>query len=311
VHIYERYPSSTFLANLAKHDAQFGLLTRVNEWFQAMDGREDPHFGAELDVDYYSRLWELMLADILHGNGLGFQTHEDGPDFSIQLGEKTMWIEGICPGLGEPGRPDSLEPPVRNPKEAIQVPVEKVTLRVASGLKTKADKFRHYIDCGRIRATDVCIVALSTAKIDAVYSVFSGLPVGVRSTLGLGDPFAVFDSKTMEKIREGIGGKFEIAKKGGAEVRMDPFLTGELKHVAAFLCSDNSPFRMPYDRYASTALIHNPTATTPLEACIFKNIVQIWPIMCSDESCFRIFEVWYDGRTVRRAKGWPPGAAHR
>jgi hypothetical protein len=243
-----------------------------------------------------------MLADILHDNGFVFEKHKNGPDFSIQIGEKTVWIEAICPGLGKPGRPDSIEPPVRNPREAIQVPVDKETLRVASGLKTKADSFRHYIECGRISATDVCIVALSTAKIDSAYSVFSGTPLGVRVTLGLGGPFAALDSKTMKKVREGMEPKLEIAKKGGAEVRMDPFLTGELKHVAAFLCSDNSPFRLQYGRYASMALIHNPTATTPLDARIFKNFVQIWPIVCSDESCFKLFEVWYDGENIKTAR---------
>lgn len=297
MHIFDRYPASAFLAKLAKNDAKFGLLTRVNEWYQALAGREDPHFGTELDKDPIPWLWELMLADILRDNGYEFQKHKDGPDFSIKVGGKTVWVEAVCPGLGEQGRPDSLKPPTYTPRETkgSPVPIDKVALRISGSLRAKSEKFKQYQGAGRIGPDDICLIALSAAKIN----LSGGTSLGIRSTLGLGDPFAVFDSKSAEVVREGISTETEITKHNGKEIQMDPFLSGEMSDVAGLLSSENSPYRLQYRRYDELSLVHNPTAKHPLPATVFKNFIQRWPIVCTDGSGFKIENLLFDGTTVQ------------
>lgn len=65
MNIFEKYPSSTFLAGLPNDSDFFPLRERIVELFRFLDGLEDPHFGQELDRDAHARLWEMMLAKIL------------------------------------------------------------------------------------------------------------------------------------------------------------------------------------------------------------------------------------------------------
>lgn len=309
VHIFEKYPDSSFLKKLARADRydpndETPLLGRVNGWYQAMDGKEDPHFATELDVNCYPRLWELMLADILQANGLSFDMHAEGPDFSIKIGDQTLWVEAVCPGLGECGYPDSIrEESLRNQLGLMSVPVDKIVLRVAGALKAKSERFLQYRSSGLVRPTDICVVAISTAQIDETVNSMCSPPAGLRATVGLGDTYVKYDAKTMAKLEEGIGTRYEIAKTSGAIVPMDAFVVGGMEHIAAVIASDNSPWRNSYDRYASLGLIHNATATVPLPYTVFRDFVQHAPLISKDKGSFVLRQFWFDGENIRNDFG--------
>ena len=159
--IFEKYPSSKFLKGLPDDSDFFPLRERIIELFRFLDGLEDPHFEQELDQDPHARLWEMMLAKILKSEGYEPTSATHGPDFAIERGGKKILIEGICPGTGVEGNPNSVPPIVYGASIAQDVPVAKIVLRIRSALEDKKRKYFQYLQQGIVSEDDICIIGIT------------------------------------------------------------------------------------------------------------------------------------------------------
>jgi len=48
-------------------------------------------------IVFFQRLWEINLAFFLWDQGLEIKSTTKGPDFSVEIDGKTIWIEAVSP----------------------------------------------------------------------------------------------------------------------------------------------------------------------------------------------------------------------
>jgi hypothetical protein len=127
---------------------------------------------------FMDRVWELALCSILLHKGYKLEkwkkTRKPRPDFCILLGDKKIWVEAICPALGEI---DGVEPPpdlkpgvIFSRTVSIADDVRPRALRVSSALTTKLKKRDKYIKGGLMKETEPYIVAVNTNRVSYVNS---------------------------------------------------------------------------------------------------------------------------------------------
>ena len=161
MNIFEKYPNNSFLKSLPVDTCSFPLRERITDLFRCLDGLEDPHFEQEIDRDPDARLWEMMLAKILKSEGYQPTSDNQGPDFVVEKDGKKIFIEAICPGLGDKNSPNSVPPLEVGASTMQDVPVEKIVLRYCNALDEKKRKYAKYLNQGIVSESDICIIAVS------------------------------------------------------------------------------------------------------------------------------------------------------
>jgi len=275
--IFDKYPRSSFLSELTASPHVIDIAHRIAELFSALDGLEDPNFGAELDADPQSRIWEMMVSKILKDSGFPvLGSNGDGPDFTVFHRGKKIVVEAICPTHGEDGLPDSVPPLFPGP-DYQEVPIDQMLLRIRGAIRDKKLVFDRYRAKGIISSDDLCVIAISSSKIDRARGYSPCL--GVTATIGHGGPYAVFDSRTKECIKEGFLLKENVRKANGSLVDTLPFLDDGNASIAGILYSEASVYSLNYDLTEETYFIHNPKAPHCIPAQTFKVGHELWTVL--------------------------------
>jgi len=131
-------------------------------------GLPNAHFVSELASGkkevVLQRVWEMLLARHLDALGYKISTSDEGPDFRIERGGKTIWIEAICPeAKGIPQ--DWLEGPKPGEFKVGDVPHKEVLLRWTAAIKEKRDKLEGYRKKGIVRADDIYVIAVNGCQL--------------------------------------------------------------------------------------------------------------------------------------------------
>lgn len=287
--IFDKYPRSKFLQGLRNRPDIFNLKNRITELFSFIDGLEDSHFETELDVDPYSRIWEMLVAKTLKESGLQISSSDAGPDFILHCGSQRVCVEAICADEGIPGLPDSV-PPIQYKTEAAQeVPMEKMVLRVSGALRDKRLKFEHYLKSGIISSEDICIIAISSSKFSARGANYPSL--GLQATLGFGGPYVIYDRHEQDFREEGLAFRGAITKANKSNVSTTAFLDPSNSIISGLLYSDESVFSLSYPQTDVTSFIHNPTATHNLNPGTLTGVDELWTIVSSGKEVWKTFQL--------------------
>jgi len=268
--IFERYPNSTFLEKLRHPKCSiFSLPEKIKALYSHMAGQEDPHFESQLDCDPHARIWELMVAQIIHECGWEFQNTGTGPDFIISTSTRNICIEAICATDGKTDLPDSV-PPLQNGVASL-VPTRELLLRITSALATKAKKFSEDVKNGYARETDAKIIAISSSKMMRARAGYPSL--GIKATLGVGDLFVIVNTMTEGIERTGYDHTPTVTRTNAPEISCTPFEDGLMDHISGVLYSEASIFSADYDLHRDSHFIHNHRAKVPLPAGTFAGVI--------------------------------------
>lgn len=272
MNIFEKYPSSTFLNGLPVDSDFFRQREQIVDLFSFLDGLEDRNFLKLLDQDPHAALWEMMVAKTLKSEGYEPTRMSDGgPDFVVEKDGKRIFIEAICPGRGDEGNPNTVQPTIHGSGIAQDIPTEQIVLRIRGALKIKKEKYEDYVKSGKVSESDICIIAICSSKIDRAVGVCP-TPI-MRATHGLGNPYVLF-ARDEGFVGEGIESCESIPKANGEEVDTTFFLSMDNSLISAVLYSDWS-FSSLRSHLPEESLVHNPRARVPLPLGFVKRIKDI------------------------------------
>jgi hypothetical protein len=185
----------------------------------------DKEFIKEFGRHVEERFWEMYLGSRLleackglrKRNPLPKKERDGGPDFCIEKGRRKIWVEVIAPS---PGGEDNLDKvPDLFASGADSEARRKIELRIASALKTKADKFARYREKGIIGPNDSCVVAIAASQfaLEADTESGVGLPLPVTTVFPFGEEIVTIDPETAEfaSLSHKYSGEIERAEKEG------------------------------------------------------------------------------------------------
>ena len=193
--------------------------------------------------DFYSRLWELEVAEWLQKTGLKLMpTNGKGPDFCIELGDgRKIWVEAVLARADEELEQIQRKALASNGKKAYNTPRDQTALRYSSVLVAKAAKIKaKYVSY--IGKDDYVLIATSAFAPGAMLSdidlfMLAVLPIEYQvvhfSTDGTPlDPSVLRPTHTVKR---------EHSKKSGALVRKEFIYPGEdFPHINGILFSEAS-----------------------------------------------------------------------
>jgi hypothetical protein len=162
---------------------------------------------------------------------LGFQVSRPsvGPDLCVHMGDMRIWIEATAPERGCPKSPDYV--PELPEGKGGRVPVEQIVLRLTGAIHTKLLKFSHYRERGIVSDHDVCVLALSGAKlrhpVDLAYIE--------RAVYEAGDLYVVLDQASHEMVQHGRRHEPMARKHDSNAFRKPSFIDGSCSQIAGLL----------------------------------------------------------------------------
>ena len=128
----------------------------------------DPGFADRLlPFKFHQRWFEMYLGASLVSAGLDVRapTPGQGADFEILAEGRRVYVEAACPTGGNPMHEDAVPEPVYRDAEgrsvAVQVPHDRITLRIASVVRAKLNAFDRYRQDGRITPDDACVAEVA------------------------------------------------------------------------------------------------------------------------------------------------------
>jgi len=236
------------------------------------EGLADRHYEQSLYGDskdvFFSRLWELNLAERLWESGHKLSSMDKGPDFLSVINGRNIWFEAISPcpmGLPE----DYIEPfKYGDSMRCGDVPFNGILLRITSSIREKSIKFSRYISDGIVGDNDVCVIAVDTTKLGIFGDTgVSQLPFIVEATYPVGPLQISIDIRTGTAVDSGLSFRPSLNKQtvhGHSPVQTDSFLTGLYPHISAVIGSYGA-IQRPY-----LSLVHNLTSTNPMPVGMLK-----------------------------------------
>jgi hypothetical protein len=241
-------------------------------------GLPNKHFVSELSSGkkevVMQRVWEMMLARHFDALGYTVTTSDEGPDFKIQHGGKTIWIEAICP---EPkGVPQHyLEGPKPGEFKVGDVPHTEVLLRWTAAIKEKRDKLKTYRAKGIVKDGDGYIVAVNGCQLGAlpIGQGVSQFPYAVEAVYPAGPISIPVDRATGQFGTPFVSLRPTIDNARGAAVPTTVFLdkaNAGVSAVVAFSGDRSESPLLPLD------VVHNHFASVPIPTGILGADTDEW-----------------------------------
>jgi hypothetical protein len=247
---------------------------------------------SEDDATFCQYYWEMLLANQLTTQGLAPQRPSKGPDFRIESGGRTVWVEATAPtpGTGPDQIPDRFVDPIAFIREqrriipdytteAFSPPTEQYILRWTTRIKNKWQKWVTYLAEGTVSASDAYVIAINACNLG-----FAGLhaveqyEVALRSVFPFGDIKTTWSIVTREIVDVAREHKSFVPKCNEKHVQTDMFLDEAYSSISAIIATNTSPLIVPYGRpYFEFAVIHNPLATVKLDVGLLGANVEFVP----------------------------------
>lgn len=232
------------------------LQVRISEFKAA--GLGDADFESQLyrpeSDTFFSRYWELTLAEKLQESGLSVSSQPIGPDFMTNIEGHTVWFEATSP------RPEGLQNYLK--KHCCSVPHREILLRITSAIRDKVKKFRDYIKKGIVGISDINIIAIDVTQlgIDGNTGISQG-PTIIEAVYPVGPIAIKLNTDTMKPVDSYTSYRPRIEKTTqttNVQVNTDNFLTDTYYNISAVL-SGLSCFS-----HTTYTLVHNFKTLNPL-----------------------------------------------
>ena len=219
---------------------------------------------------FASRVWEMQLACLLMDAGHSIRAGKPGPDVTT-TGTPPVHFEAVAPG------PDRLilENDERARGATAHIPTTEVITRYTGSIWEKHRAYLHWTETGTVNQTDICVIAVSGAKLPWSSDETDGPPWILRSLFGYGGPVIRIPAGRPGPVEHGWHHQLVRKKPStGADIDCDLFLNEKLEAISALLFSPEHVKNRPevYGRPpgANLVLAHNPFARNPLPVGFLK-----------------------------------------
>ena len=247
----------------------------------------DEHFIQEFSLHTHQRFWEMYVAVTLLDAGHAIDAPKPGPDFSLTLAGRKIWVEAVAPTPGEPGKPDSV--PQLEPQQGEitsgYFPQDRIVLRCASAIAEKLKAQQEYMGCGIISPDDCYIIAVNYADTYPRCDVGTP-PCMLRAVLGLGSHFVTIDRNTGKIIDRGVQYRGNLLKATGALVDTGLFLSlgsAPLSAVIGSVATIAPVYGCRYQMGQDFMLIHNPLARNAPPTGLLNRGEEVQVLLREDE----------------------------
>lgn len=264
-----------------------GARQEINRMWEIYQELAEPEFVQQFARDPESKYWEMYVGCSMSSIGLKVHRENQGPDFWVEGDAGRIWIEAIAPEPGTPGNPDAVPEPIA--KQAADVPVVQILLRLTGAIHKKQAKFKHYYESGVVPQSEICVIALSAAKL--WYPV---TPDYVRRAVyEAGSLYVTIDPKTLETVEQGLLHEPQIAKQGNLPFDKPTFLNDTCNHISGLLFGWRGIANTPAVWGSELALFHNHKAKHPLARGWLRRGSEHWAEVSDTHIHFRSQE-WND-----------------
>jgi hypothetical protein len=251
----------------------------------------DDGFVEDFAVHLHQRFWEMYVGATLLDAGHQITAPKPGPDFRLQLADRTVWIEAVAATPGKPGQPDSV--PRYEPREGVieghYVPHDRIVLRCTAAIAAKFPaQYERHARMGLLGPTDCYVVAVNHAE--AYHWAEVGMPpYMLRAVLGLGAPFVTFDRTSRQLSGGGIEYRGRVNKTNGSAVETSLFLSEDSSPVTAVIGSVTTigtPVHLQQAEHhlgQDFLLVRNPLSRTPLPEGLLRRGEEVTVILRDNE----------------------------
>lgn len=226
---------------------------------------------------FFPRLWELHICSLLLHWGFDVlpraNRKKSVPDFCIKYGDKRMWVEAVCPDLGDvdaaPAHPDLIPGQLYSRTIDIASDNRPRVVRASSALDAKIKKYKErYLPSGVVSESDPYIIAVNTNRICYVDSTM------VEEQLLYGMGLHQINLKTGEASRQWIPNAVKQSTGNETSIPVAYFLRPEYKFISACIFSNrwfdfDSNWKEELSGYTQTYF--NEGATNPAEWSSFPS----------------------------------------
>ena len=216
----------------------------------------DEHFLLEFAQHFHERWFEMYLTVSLIRAGISVKCPKPGPDVLVMIGQRRLWIEAVCAGKGQLGKPDSV--PEIETGVVRDVPIRQYIVRIRNSLDEKARIFQSYIDDGIVTPGDLAVIAINVGGIPFLAADMDECIK--RSVYGIGDLIVSLDRVSGRRTGIDRENRMSVLKSSGAPVEVRCFIDGSMAHIAAVLGSSENAFNLCEERGQGFVLYPNLTA---------------------------------------------------
>ena len=257
-------PAYQYVFNASDERSQ-SVRTHCEELWTDFSCYADENFCSEFPRRFHQRWFEMYLAVSLIRAGLSMnpppaQRQGRGrPDIEITFCRRRVWIEAVCMTSGDAGLPDSV--PRLESGKAQKVPIRQYVTRIRNSLDTKNQKFIKYIRDIIVACDDVLVIAINAGQIPFLYRELDECMM--RSLYGAGDIIATLNLDSRKLVSIERQDMPRIRKTSGAEINVQPFVDGSMKHVSSVLASSAHAFNRPSTLDGDFVLYPNLSSKNP------------------------------------------------
>jgi len=229
-------------------------------------GLADKHFRQDAMNHFLERFWEMYLAVTLIERCFQLmRIGGKGPEFYFLHNGRKIWVEAVVPG---PGEGEDRVPEIRY-GEIYTVPTEKILLRFTNALVEKRNKYKQALQQKIIVPDDLYLLAINSRGIP--HGPFGNtMPFFVQAFLPFGNLTALINTRTREVVDTFYQKRENVIKAKGSPVSTTAFLNPDFAFVSAVLNSGVDCVNRPDKLGDDFIILHNPTATHPLDPAVFE-----------------------------------------
>lgn len=251
--------------------------SHVEELWRYFEPYADPHFRKEIAVNFQPRYWEMYLGYLALRAKLPVMPKKKknkgkGPDLQITLTTgQNLFIEATAPGPGT-GDNEVPEPtPLRVGVNEIaqDIPVEKILLRITSGIEEKFKAYDRYLRDQILRPNDPYIIAVNLGAVASARGEFDP-PLIIQSLFGVGNLMVLFDRDNPGLHETHYSIRHQIIKHNDEPIRTNYFLDSRYRGLSAIIFSDAHPLSLPKPDGREFELVHNPNPENRIDRGLFK-----------------------------------------
>ncbi len=236
---------------------------KFNSLWPQFEPYADRHFLTDVKQQFHQRTWEMYVGNIFLKNNLQIASDEKGPDFLVNSGGKSIYVECIAPNTGDKDSPYSVpELKVGHEIACVQdVPFDKMILRITQAINEKRQKYLTWRGKDWFKDVIPYVIAINSGAFRFPQN-YLGIPLVIKALFGLEFLQVTPDRQLSFSWRNDI-------PKGVSSVPVTYFANDSFKEVSGVIFSDKNVLYHPDKIGDDCIFINNPYASIPYSVDCF------------------------------------------